>query len=184
MLNYYRSENESLPPYNRENALSLRMLESPYKVNDLPSETDSSSRAIDTNHISPWYRNVAFTAAQDPDYTNLFSQPSINWISAQITLRLRGVHPEGKDIVVPDYTILSVADSWYNGTQLSIEMLQEMTILHIVDIIKNDYQTMEQNDKLSAWVQLYDMTTGMNKWDKGAIKLNEKRGTSYYSWNY
>ena len=184
MLLYNRTEAESLYPYNQENTRTLRMVETPYKMNELSSSTDNSDRALDTNHANIWYRYPAYTASQDSDYTKLFSQPSVNWMSAQISARLKGVHPDGKTIVVPSESILSVADSWYQGTQLTIEMLQEMTILHIVDQIKNDYELTKQNDKLSAWVTLYSMDTGMNKFDRNNIKLNEKRGTHFYSWNY
>ena len=158
------------------------MSNAPYKVNSLSSSSDNADMNIDTNHVNQWMRYVAYTASKDPDYTKLFSQPSVNWMSAQIILRLKGVHPEGKDIVVPDSTILSVADSWYQGTQLTIEMLQEMTVLHIVEQIRNDFQLIEQNDKLSAWIQKYDMDSGMKKFND--IKLNEKRGIHFYHWSY
>lgn len=184
MLPYIRTSAQSLPPYNQENTRTLKMLETPYKVNALSSSTDNSEYAIDTNHVDIWYRYPQFTASNDPDYTTLFSQASVNWMSAQITLRLKGVHPDGKNIVVPDNSILSVADSWYAGTQLTIEMIQEMVILHIVNQIRNDYELTQQNDKLSAWVQLYSMDTGLNKYDTNMIKLNERRGTHWYSWNY
>jgi hypothetical protein len=167
---------------NEENIRTYDMTVTPYQVNALSSSTDNSDRDVDTNAVNVWYRNVAFTSANDPAYTKLFSQPSVNWMSAQITLRLKGVHPDGKNIVVPDYTILSVADSFYQGTQLTIEMLQEMVILHIVDQIRNDYQLTQQNDKLSIWVTNYNMDSGLRKFND--YKMNEKRGTYFHSWNY
>jgi hypothetical protein len=184
MLPYQRSPAESFGPMNEENFVTWNMLYTPYETNKLSSSTDSALLEPDTNAINPWYRNVQFTAANDVDYTTLFSNQSVAWMSAQITLRLKGVHPQGKDIIVPDSTILSVADSWYQGTQLTVEMLQEMVIMHIVNQIKNDYQLTEDNDKLSAWVQLYSMDTGLRQWPSPEDWINQKRRTYTWSWNY
>jgi hypothetical protein len=150
----------------------------------MSSSTDSVYREVDTNAVSPWYRYPAFTAAQDPDYTTLYNKGSVAWMSAQITLRLKGVHPQGKDIVVPDSSILSVADSFYRGTQLTVEMLQEMVILHIVGLITNDYQLLKQNDALSAWVQLYSMDTGLKQISDVESHVNQKGSTQFYNWTY
>jgi hypothetical protein len=184
MLPYHRDPSESYGPMNAENSLTWDMMYTPYETNKLSSSTDSAYLEVDTNAVNPWYRNVAYTASQDPDYTTLFGKESVNWMSAQITLRLKGVHPEGKDIAVPDSTILSVADSWFQKTQLTVEMLQEMIILHIVNQVRNDYELTKNNDKLTAWVQLYSMDTGLRQWSQPEDWVNQKRRTYAWSWNY
>ena len=184
VLTYHRQADESLGPMNAENRKTWAMVTDSYQPNALSSSTDSVYREVDTNAVSPWYRYAAFTAAQDPDYTTLYNKGSVAWMSAQITLRLKGVHPQGKDIVVPDSSILSVADSFYRGTQLTVEMLQEMVILHVVSQVTNDYALLKQNDALSAWVMLYSMDTGLKQFSDVESHVNQKRRTQFYNWNY
>lgn len=184
MLPYERHPDESTESMNKENFETWHMLTTPYKANILSSSTDNSKYELDTNDVSGWYRYAAYTALRDPDYTSLFSKESVKWMSAQISLRLEGVHPEGKYIVIPDQTILSVADSFYRNTQLTVEMLQEMVIMKIVEQVKLDFQVTIQNDKLSAWVQKYDMTTGLKQWSDVQSWINQKKRTNFYSWNY
>lgn len=160
-----------------------KMVTSPYEAQQLSSSTDNSSNSsLNTNAINTWYRYPVHVGYDDPNYTSIFSKESVDWMSGQISLLLGGVHPEGKTIIVPDESILSVTDSWYQGTQYTLDMLQEMVIMHIVEQIKNDFQITTQNNKLSAWVMKYDITTGLKRMN--GIKLNEKRGTPFYSWNY
>jgi hypothetical protein len=184
MLTYHRSATESLPPRDRDNALTYRMLNTPYKVNALPSETDNIMYQQDTPYVDVWQRHVMYAGYNDPNYTDLFSQASVDWMSLQISLRLRGVHPEGKNIIVPDSTILSVADSVYQNTFLTLELLQEMTVLHIVEAVKNDFELTQQNDKLSIWQTLYSMDTGLQRISQVDSHINDRRGTHYYHWNY
>jgi hypothetical protein len=160
------------------------MVTTPYTVNGLSSSTDSSSRELDTNDVNRWMRYSAFTSVNQEDYKNLFSKPSVDWISMQISLRLQGVHPEGKMIVVPEETILTVADSFFNSSYLNIEQLREQVVMYIVEQIRLDFQLTAQNDKLSAWVTVMGMDTGLSRYSRSEIKLNEKRPTHHYQWNY
>ena len=180
ILPYERTPDESSGPMNADNMETWKMLTTRYVPNELESSTDSAYLEIDTNRVSPWMRYTAFTAMQDPDYTTLFNQESVKWMSAQITLRLKGVHPKGKEIVVPDSSILSVADSFYRGTQLTVEMLQEMVILHIVSQVSNDFQQLQQNDALSAWQMLYSMDTGLKQISDVESHIRQKRRTHFY----
>lgn len=180
VLPYERDPSESTGPMNNENKKTWNMTTTRYRPNALDSSTDNVKLEIDTNHVSPWYRYAAFTPLQDADYTTLFNSESIAWMSAQITLRLKGVHPEAKDIVVPDSTILSVADSFYRGTQLTVATLQEMVIMHIVSHITNDFQLLQQNDALSIWQTLYSMDTGLKQISDVESHINQKRRTFFY----
>jgi len=128
------------------------------------------------------YRNVSFTGSESKEYLDLFSQGSIDWCSFQITKRLKGVHPEGKNIKVSDDQIQNVLDSFYISTYLAPQALREMAVMHIVNYIENDFTISETNRKYSAWVQKYDLETGLKQFDN--IKLNNRRGQMYFRWNY
>ncbi len=182
MLPYTRSAKESERPNNQENFTTLKMLETPYKANALSSETDNSSRSINNNHLNVNYRYVQYAAYNDPNYIALFSDSSVDYMLEEVTKRLKGVHPEGKNIIVPRETLLGVADSFYQNTKYTLAMLQEMVILHIVEQIKNDYEITQQNDKLNPWVQLYSVDTSLRQFND--YKLNERRRVWSHSWNY
>ena len=117
-------------------------------------------------------------------YDYFMSKPSIDLMSREITRKLEGVHPEGKRIVVPDYSILSVADSMYQNQRMEVKVMQEMTINFIVNSIKSEYQILENNNKLSIWVQKYDVDSGLQRLSNGDIKLNRKQRNSYMAWRY
>ena len=178
-------------PYNRELSYpqydnlqkDYQMIWQKYKTNELPSSTDSViNYGIDSKDTNRWYRYSAYTAENDPLYQAFFSDDNLNWMSVQITNRLKVVHPEGKNIVVPNQTIASVADSYWNKTFLTSETIREMTILYIVNQVTTDFQITQQNDNLDAWVQKYDITTGLRQFND--IRINEKTKTYFYNWNY
>src|SRR5579872_700793 len=99
--------------------VSLSMVETPYMLEQQTTPNDSSKYAVEDWYINPRYRYVQYSYTQDPAYLYPFSAESIDYISWQITTRLKGVHPEGKDIVVPDNVIRDVMDSvWNQGYNL------------------------------------------------------------------
>lgn len=110
------------------------------------------------------------------------SQASMRLMSTEITRKLTGVHPEGKNIVVPDEMIRSVADSMYENNRMDIKALQEMTINYIVNTIRTEYDVINNNNKLSIWVTKYDIDSGLQR--TNGIKLNRKQRNSYYYWKY
>lgn len=173
-----------------EQKYNWKMVTSPYTVNDVMenvSPTNSSdyvNQSCGTNNVDTWYRHPVFMAFNDDYYKSMFCPESIDWISNQITIRLRGVHPEGKNIVVPDKSISSVVDSYYNnGFWQDPNLVREQVTMHIVSQIKNEFEMYKINDNLSPWVQLLTADTGMQRISSD-IKLNEKRRTQYWSWNY
>src|SRR5271156_1033567 len=88
-----------------------------------------------------------------PDlYYTFFSKNNINNISTEITKRLTGVHPKGKNIIVPDQTIMSVMDSIYINTYRDLDIMTMMTIQYLVDYIKDEFETIEKNNKLNIWI--------------------------------
>lgn len=113
-------------------------------------------------------------------YYTFFSKNNIQFISDQITIRLRGVHPEGKNIIVPTDKIISVMDSiWYNNYR-DYESLTMMTISYIVNYIQSEYQMEQQNKKLSIWVTNFGEETGLRQHSQ--IKLRE-RGPNRFVFN-
>jgi len=183
VLPYPRQWNKNLLYSTSDIPETLKMVETPYNMNNQNYFiTPSSNKTIDTNNVNGWYRYSSYSALQDNKYKDPFSANNIAWISNQITVRLKGVHPDGKDIVVPDDMILSVLDSFWNNEYLDNDVINQQVVLYIVEQIKNDFEITKQNNKLSAWVQTYSMDTGLKQFN--GIKLAERRPTHFYSWNY
>ena len=103
-------------------------------------------------------------------------------MSKQITKGLAGVHPEGKNIIVPNDTIKSFADSVFLNTTQSVDVMQQMIINYIITTIKSEYEVIENNNKLDIWVTKYDLNSGMQKFND--IKLNNKQRKYGTMWNY
>ena len=72
------------------------------------------------------------------------SKPSIELMSREITRKLTGVHPEGKNIIVPEYSIRAVADSMYQNQRMEVKVMQEMTINFIINSIKSEILPVRQ----------------------------------------
>ena len=103
-------------------------------------------------------------------------------MSKMITSLLKGVHPEGKNIIVPTETIQSVADSVFQNTGQSAQVMQEMVINYIVESIKTEYANEQKNNAYSPWVQRYDQETGLKQFSD--VKLNNKMRSAYMQWRY
>jgi hypothetical protein len=67
-----------------------------------------------------------------------------------ITNMLKGVHPEGKNIIMPDDTIRSVCDSIFENSPAHADVMSKMVINYIVDFVKTDYETTTKNNNLST----------------------------------
>ncbi len=115
-------------------------------------------------------------------YITLFNINSIKFMSQAISQLLHGVHPEGKNIVVPDSTIKSVADSVYQNTWQDVNVMQQMIISIIVDDIKTDYANTTKNNNLSIWVTKYDQDSGLSQFND--VKLNNKMRSPYLQFRY
>jgi hypothetical protein len=145
---------------------------------------NNSTTQVTTQNITlvnDKYRFAAGYAAGDR-YNTFFSPQSVKFMSYMISQKLKGVHPEGKNIIVPDATILSVADSVWQSTPKDAQTLQEMTINYIVNDIKTEYDTISRNNQYSIWVQKYDQSTGMKQFPDA--KLNLKQRSAYFQMRY
>jgi hypothetical protein len=131
----------------------------------------------------PYNPNYRYYGYQGDDrYNSLFNDHSLKFMQDMISNALQGVHPQGKRIVVPIDTIRSVADSVFQTGFANADQMQKMVISFIVNSIAQEYETITKNNSLSAWVQLYDTSTGMKKMD--GIKLNNKQRAYYNVMRY
>lgn len=99
-----------------------------------------------------------------------FSGYTVNIISKKVTELLMGVHPENRRIIVPDSTIYNVLDAIYQNyrpptgdiygrynipsgttTESYVQDMIDQVIEIIVSDVRNNYETIENNSKLSIW---------------------------------
>lgn len=141
-------------------------------------------------------RNVGFKTMNET-FTDLFSDSTLNWISAQVTDLLRGVGPDGRDIIVPNEMISSVLNNVYISYRPQVgdiysrynikqfeprddanHMITE-TIEIIVDQVRNEYEMANINYNLSIWdsVLLGDGISRKGLRQYAPIKVLEKRPT-------
>ena len=128
------------------------------------------------------YRYAAFTPGEP--YLALMSNISLEYMSKMITGYLKGVHPEGKNIIVPQSTIESIADSIYMNENSDVQTMQQMVINLVSNKIREEYDQVITNNKLDAYVQNYDGTYGIKQFS--GVKLNN-RGMNWntnMAWKY
>ncbi len=163
-----------------------RSLDSP-NWNIWNNQTNANNATTNANYSYdgqyPYNRNYRYFGYSGGDrYNELFSKSSIQFMSKMITNKLNGIHPQGKKIIVPDETIISVADSVFTTAFANADQMQKMIVNFIVNKIKVEYDTLNYNNSLSVWVLKYDEDSGMKKFD--GIKLNNKRRQYHNVWKY
>ncbi len=127
--------------------------------------------------IYEWQRYSLPLNPTEDGYFSMFNDATFKYMSQEITDRLAGVHPQGKNIIVKDEIIMSVLDSFYQGYKKDPQALVMMTISFIVQYIKDEYQIEEQNNQLNIWVTNFPQESGLRQF--APIKLREKRPTNY-----
>jgi hypothetical protein len=110
-------------------------------------------------------------------YTQLMCNESIKWMQGMVTKFLAGINPDGKKIIVSEEQIRSTADSVFQTSFANAEQMQKMTVSLIVRAIKDEYETLAKNSKLSIWVTKYDTESGLKQFDD--VKLNNKQRSHY-----
>lgn len=110
----------------------------------------------------------------------VLSRETINKISEVITKSLEGVHPDGKNIIVPEKTIVDIVNDFFEISPYEGDTAINSAIQHIVTDIKGNYLNDKYLGSLSAWNQKLD---GDLKPYSG-IKLNEKRFKSEDTWTW
>lgn len=148
-----------------------------YNINN---DTTTSDVYKGLHSIQQNYRYFAFNPGDR--YNMLMSNNSISVMSKYITEGLKGVHPDGKNIVVPDDTIRSVADSVYETSVQSANVMQKMVINYVINWIKNEYETIEKNNTYDIWKTKYDLDSDLQQFN--GVKLNNKQRHWGTMWNY
>jgi len=149
------------------------------------------------------YMRYAGWDETNPAVRYLFSPETIRMISKKITQLTLGVDPKNRPILVPDNRICEVLDGIYsnyrpnvgdihtryiissNAQQDQIASVIDQTIEMIVSNIRNQIGMETNNQKLSAWVQLYGdfNTAGLRQF--APIKIKEKRPSTFqFHMNY
>ena len=153
-----------------------------FNTQHLGNNDSTSSKNISGEFpINSSYRYAAGYMPND-NFLSFYSDANIAYMGKLITLGLKGVHPEQKNIIVPPETIRSVADSVYESTGQSAEVMQHMVVNYIIDSIKTEYYNTLKNFSYSPWIQKYDQETGLKQFDD--IKLNNKMRNAYMQWRY
>lgn len=161
-----------------------------------------------TGEETPDFQNYKYVGWQEtietnPAYKSLFSPERLIQIQRKITYLLEGV--ADRPILVPVKTIASVlADSFQDNrpevgsiysryiqvaqpARNDIRDIVDRAIQIIVSTIKNEYETIHQNNKLSIWSTVYGKfnTEGLQQYPNSMVKLNNRKNTSMmFNMNY
>ncbi len=150
--------------------------------------TEYTSPTDDVNNYMSGFTNInknyRYAQYEGRDlYNTLISKEHLEMMSREITKKLAGVHPEGKNIIIPLDTIYTVVDSLFETTRRgSLEVLTEMGINYIVNHVRTEYDTIQKNNSYSLWITKYDVESGLQR--VNGIKLNNKQRKAYYAWKY
>jgi len=160
--------------------------------------TNCGGQICDSN-----YMRYAGWDETNPAVRQIFSPETIRMISKKVTELTLGVDPKNRPILVPDNRICEVLDGIYsnyrpsvgdihtryiissNAQQDQIASVIDQTIEMIVSNIRNQLGMENNNQKLSAWVQLYGdfNTAGLRQF--APIKIKEKRPSTFqFHMNY
>ena len=126
----------------------------------------------------------------------LYSQENISMISKKITQLTKGLDKFIRNLIVPDEQIAQVIDGVYiryfpnpgdiftrlnidsNASQLIVQNIIDQVIEIITSDLRNEYGMIENNSKLTAWVQvLGDFNTNGLRFHP-VIKTKEKRAST------
>lgn len=109
-----------------------------------------------------------------------FNMGVVKHISKECTRLLTGLYPDHKSVEVSVKNILSVMDSVYQQRpHVDINEMIKMVISFIVQHIKIEFETIENNNKLNIDVILYDGSYGVSRIND--IKLNNKKHRRTYA---
>lgn len=108
-----------------------------------------------------------------------FNMKVVKHISKECTRLLTGLYPDHKSVEVSVKNILSVMDSVYQQRpHVDINEMIKMVISFIVQHIKIEFETIENNNKLNIDVWLLDGSYGIVGHPE--IKLNNKQHRRTY----
>lgn len=121
---------------------------------------------------------VGYDEFETRETRELFSRETIDTISDKVTELLAGVHPEGKKIVVPEEAIVHVISRIHDNNFGPAKDIIDNVIGVIVSQIRDEFETIEKNNKLSVWVRQYGSNGNPNEFGLMAhppIKVKKRR---------
>lgn len=96
---------------------------------------------------------------------NYFAPHVVRLISDKTSDYLRGVHPEGKRIVVTDDVIRHAMDRVFDNDRGNARDMIDNVIAVLVNGVKDEMEMAEQNNKLNRWIVKYDGFGGLRQHD-------------------
>ncbi len=161
-------------------------------------QTVCNGQTCDLNYI----RHVGWDES-NPGIQQLYSQDTIKTISKKVTELTRGVDKLNRPIVVPDIRICEVIDGVYQNFRTTtgdifsryvipndqqgntIQNIIDQTIEVITNHIRNEIGIEQQNQTLTAWVQVYGDFNSSGLRQYPPIKVKERRpNTMQFNMNY
>ena len=133
-----------------------------------------------------------------------YNPHSIDTISRKVTQLLKGVHPENRPIIVPDNIIKNVMDNIYESYRpatgdifgrynvptdtTTVSYVQDMidqVIEIIVSDVRTNYETEENNSKLSVWTTVLGSFNDHQLRSHPVIKIKKRRANRMeFNMNY
>jgi len=144
------------------------------------------------------------TSANDPLLEYLFSVENLQQLSQTISKKLEGVDPQGRTIQVSLDKIANVLSNMYrNATRMQIgdiysryvvpqcssrcdvSEINNLTMNTIIKAIRDEYETIENNKKLTVWTTVLGDFNKEGLRSHGPIKIR-RRHPQYmaFNWNY
>ncbi len=144
-------------------------------MSQLPTYSELCNQQYTNNDMSyQSYVGWENTSNQSLPLEYLYSIENLSQLQTIIKESLQGVHPEGKNIIVPLETIASVISNIFqnvNRTQIGdiytvftipqetprndVHTINEQTVQAIVSMLRNQFEIEENNKKLTVWNTMY-----------------------------
>lgn len=142
------------------------------------------------------YINWDAIYAETPELRDLFSDETLTYCQQQITQKLKGVHHEGRDIIVTKRSISNLLFSVYDDKihnqrkvgdiysrhiqpnelhRTDLQDIVQQTINIIVNDTRIEYETIRNNQKMTVWNTMYGDFNQEGLRAHSKIKTREKR---------
>jgi hypothetical protein len=164
-----------------------------------PKQLTSLQRSIDNGFM----KHIGYdgTVVSDPNYRFLWEPARLLTYQKKITELLQGCSPDGRDIIVPLNVIGNVLSQCYENYQPQVGDIYSRYILPsiennrndvrdivdqminvVVSQIRNEYETINNNNKLTIWNTLYGDFNKEGLRAHSVIKIR-KRHPDYMQFN-
>ncbi len=110
------------------------------------------------------------------EYSFLFSEESIKYISNKVTQKLRALYPRGRPQMVDNDSIKGCLWEKYLNERKHPMVLREELINYFVNSIVHEKEVVALKNSYDPWIQNYDGNHGIVLADMNTMKLNHKKG--------